>query len=70
MRPYGKIKKLLPLAKAFKTILTPNPQNAYPGSLVLGKIMNPSTWDPEAFTRSKWLSCIYIVCFLRDFILM
>lgn len=58
-----KIFKLLLLAKAIKTILTPSPCHPRLGSLISGKIMNPSTWNPEEFTRSKWLSCICVVCF-------
>lgn len=63
--------KLLLLAKAIKTILTPSPYYPCLGSLISGKIMNPSTWDPEEFARSKWLSCTCVVCFfLCDFIFM
>lgn len=61
---YGTIKKrLFLLAEAFKTILTPNSPHPYPGSVVSGNIRNPSTWDPEEFTKSKWLSRVCIVCF-------
>lgn len=41
------MKQLLPLAETVRTVLTPSLWYACLGFLMSGKIMNPSTWDPE-----------------------